>query len=137
VAEFEPPNIGVVTSMSAKDVNKLSRILSLTATMVALAVGISTVLKLDRALYLSSIVLLIRLFEYIPHWRYRERPVVYDAANAPTLQRPPARTATVAPPPLPSPTMGTPPPPPPLPPRAAAEPGKVTYVEPVGAAGRG
>jgi Zn-dependent protease with chaperone function len=135
-AEFGPPNFGAVSSMSAKDVTKAGRILSLTATMLALAVGISTVLKLDRAFYLSSIVLLIRLFESIPRWRYRERPVVYDAANAPTLARPPARAATAAPPPVPSATFGTPPPPPPPAPRTAVEPSKAICAEPVGATSR-
>jgi hypothetical protein len=116
-AEFGPPSFGAVTSMSVKEVNKLSRTFAITATMVALATGLSSILKLDNAWYLPATVLLIRIFESIPHWRYRERPAVFDVTNAPTPARPPAKVEV--------------PPPPPPPPRVDEEPVAVDDARPL------
>jgi Zn-dependent protease with chaperone function len=97
--EFAPPVIGAVTSKSPKEVNKPSRTLSLTLFQLAMASGLSLLLKLDRSWYVLAMVLLIRLWENIPYWRYREGPVVLDAANVPTPPPPPASAVAVPPPP--------------------------------------
>lgn len=95
------PAFGAVTSMSAKEVGKLSRTFGTTMMMIMLGVGLAALLRLDGAWYIAATVLLIRVFEMIPHWLYRERAFVFDAANAPVRIRPAAQT--VAPPPPPTP----------------------------------
>jgi Zn-dependent protease with chaperone function len=107
--EFGPPTFAEVTSKSPKEINKLSRTLGLNMIIMALAAGLSLVLKLESAWYLISIVLLIRLYEQIPYWRYREQPVVFDAPSASLLVRPPAGSGA-APPPPPPPGVAPPPP---------------------------
>ncbi len=98
---YGPPAFGPVTSMSPKEVNKFSRTFSITLVMLGLAMGLSFVLKLERSWYLVASILLVRLFESIPSWRYRERPLVYAPDNAPALSRPSARIAAPPPPPPP------------------------------------
>ena len=107
------PAFGAVTSMSAKEVGKLSRTFGITMMMIMLGAGLTVVLGLESAWCICATVLLIRVFEMIPHWLYHERAFVFDGANAPVRVRPMAKD--VAPPP-------PPPPPSPAKPQAEQEP---------------
>lgn len=100
------PSFGAVTSMSVKEVSEFSRTIGITGVMLMLALGLSTVLKLDTW-YIAGTVLLLRVFERIPHIRYRERPMVFDAATA-LMRFGPAAQTMAAPPPPPPPKKAQP-----------------------------
>src|SRR5262249_37329520 len=103
---FNAPNFGTITSMSPKELGKLSRTFPLSLFMLLLASGLSTLLKLDNPWYAPAIVLSIRMFERVPYWFYRDRPAVLVRESAAIGQLEPV-------PPPPPPMLGLIPPPPP------------------------
>jgi hypothetical protein len=104
---FGAPNFGTITSMSPKELGKLSRTFPLSLFMLFLAFGLSALLKLDFPWYAASIVFLIRIFEMLPYWFYHDRPAVLVRDRAAIGQPQP-----VPPPPPPTPGLVPPPPPP-------------------------
>jgi len=103
------PGFGAVTSMSPREVNKFSRTFGITIIMLALAAGLSSFIAPGSVWYITGTIMLIRIFESIPYWRYRERLLVFEASNAPVVTRPESRLAPPPPPPPPPPTQAAPP----------------------------
>jgi hypothetical protein len=90
-----PPDVGSVTSVSPKEINKFSRWISMSVLIVALGWGLATVLALPHAWYICLTALAVRVYEAIPYWRYRVRAYVSDPVVAAPLN--------AAPPPAPPP----------------------------------
>jgi hypothetical protein len=76
--ELGPPEIGTVTSMSPKEINKFSRWVNLTTMIVGLAWGFSVVMGAGHGGYICLTALVLRFYESLPYWFYRERTYVFD-----------------------------------------------------------
>jgi Zn-dependent protease with chaperone function len=80
--ELGPPEPGVVTSMSPKEINKFSRWISMSLSILALAWALTIVAGLEYRWYVCLSALSLRLYEAIPYWRYKERAYVSDPVLA-------------------------------------------------------
>ena len=87
--ELGPPDVGAVTSMSPKELNKFSRSINLSIVIVGLAWGVATLFALPFGWYIAASALLIRLYESLPYWRYHERAYVSDPVVAAPRAMPP------------------------------------------------
>ena len=73
--ELQAPSLGEVTSISPRKLGGFKTNLRVLVFLVPLAAAVSVVFRLDSAWYVCGVVLLARLVESIPFWRYRDRPL--------------------------------------------------------------
>jgi Zn-dependent protease with chaperone function len=70
------PALGEVTSISPKALTSPGKSLRLLFFLVLpVAVAACVLLRVQSIWYVCAATLLVRIFEMLPHWRYRERPV--------------------------------------------------------------
>jgi len=83
---LESPVIGEVTSLSPKKLMSTSKNVSSTVLIMAVGTGLCTLLGV-ASWYVWSVVLVLRVYERIPYWRFREKakPAQLAAPLAPAI----------------------------------------------------
>jgi hypothetical protein len=76
--ELGPPEIGTVTSLAPKDINKFSRWFNVTTLVLVLSWAFSVLLGAGYSGYICLTALILRFYEPLPYWFYRERAYVFD-----------------------------------------------------------
>jgi hypothetical protein len=70
---LESPSLVEVTSQSPKELSRGNKAFAMAVLILLIGYGVATLLSLSPW-YLFAVILLLRLYELIPHWRYREQP---------------------------------------------------------------
>jgi Zn-dependent protease with chaperone function len=74
LASLGAPQVGEVTSRSLKSLFNSGQFFKTTFWIVMLAIAISIALSIPNTWYVCGIVLLLRGYEFVPYWRYKEDP---------------------------------------------------------------
>jgi hypothetical protein len=87
LAALDAPALGEVTSRSIKSMHTVGRAFGLAFWMIMLAIGACVALRIPATLYVCGVLLLIRIYEHLPSWRYKEQtnvvqPIVAKVAGA-------------------------------------------------------
>ena len=98
-SELGPPEVGIVTGRAPKDINKFSRWLNVTTLVLVLSWAFSVLLGVGYGGYICFTALILRLYEPLPYWFYRERAYVFDPIR-PEKQRAASQPGTAAEEPL-------------------------------------
>lgn len=86
LAGLTEPSIGEVTCRSPKEITSFGKFLTTYFILVIPSAGVlCMLLRLDAFFYLAATGLLVRFYEAIPYWRYRDR-VAPAAASKPAAQ---------------------------------------------------
>jgi Zn-dependent protease with chaperone function len=78
LAELQSPTIGEVTSVSPEQLATFKVNLNVLAMLIPLAAALAVILHAD-VWYACGTVLAVRFIQWIPLWRYKERPVSFGA----------------------------------------------------------
>jgi hypothetical protein len=73
LAALESPSLGEVTSQSPKELSRGNKAFGMAVLILLIGYGVATLLGISPW-YVFAVILLLRLYELIPHWRYREQP---------------------------------------------------------------
>jgi hypothetical protein len=74
LAALSAPQLGEVTNRSLKSVFNSGQFFKSTFWIMILAIAICVALSIPSTWYVCGIVLLLRVYEFIPYWTYKEEP---------------------------------------------------------------
>jgi len=94
LAELKAPEVGEVTCVSPSKLGSFKLNLRAMTNLWVLAVGVGVVLHTE-IFYVCSAVFLVRIFQQVPIWRYRDRVPVFPQNIAPE-DPPKARVASAS-----------------------------------------
>jgi hypothetical protein len=82
LAALRSPSLGEVTSQSPKELSRGSKAFAMAVLILMVGYGVATLLSISPW-YVFAVILLLRLYELIPHWRYREQPQTTSHPSSP------------------------------------------------------
>jgi Zn-dependent protease with chaperone function len=82
---LESPALGEVTSQSPKEILRGPKANAIAVMMFLVGYGVATLLSISPW-YLFGVIVLLRIYEQIPYWRYRETQAPAGQATAPAAR---------------------------------------------------
>jgi hypothetical protein len=83
LAALQSPSLGEVTSQSPKELSRASKAFAMAVLILMVGYGVATLLSISPW-YVFAVILLLRLYELIPHWRYREQTQSISRPSSPS-----------------------------------------------------